>query len=388
MQSRSGFRLGMVLGFSVGVLVGGVFLVGMGELVGAGFAWMIGQAALPPAEPTGLSPSATSLSAAARGPIRPDEPGLAPPMRVESSVADLSRRAEASESKQWACAATAEPAPAEQGKLRIICFGAHPDDAEIRCGGVAALWAAEGHHVQFVSVTNGDIGHWAMAGGPLAQRRTAEVHQAAKILGITTEVLDIHDGELEPTLQNRKLITRLIRQWQADIVIGHRPYDYHPDHRYVGVLIQDSAFMVTVPFICPDSPPLKRNPVFLYSYDGFQRPVPFRADIVVAIDSVIDKKLDALAAIESQFIEGGALGSAENAPKTPEQREAKRQQVRDSFRRRFAELANRYRDKLVELYGEEMGKKVQYAEAFEICEYGRQPGRDELRRLFPFLPQR
>ena len=388
MQSRSGFRLGMVLGFSVGVLVGGVFLVGMGELVGAGFAWMIGQAALPPVEPTGLSASAASLSATARGPIRPDEPGLAPPMRVESSVADLSRRAEASESKQWACAATAEPAPAEQGKLRIICFGAHPDDAEIRCGGVAALWAAEGHHVQFVSVTNGDIGHWAMAGGPLAQRRTAEVHQAAKILGITTEVLDIHDGELEPTLQNRKLITRLIRQWQADIVIGHRPYDYHPDHRYVGVLIQDSAFMVTVPFICPDSPPLKRNPVFLYSYDGFQRPVPFRADIVVAIDSVIDKKLDALAAIESQFIEGGALGSAETAPKTPEQREAKRQQVRESFRRRFAELANRYRDKLVELYGEEIGKKVQYAEAFEICEYGRQPGRDELRRLFPFLPQR
>ena len=388
MQSRSGFRLGMVLGFSVGVLVGGVFLVGMGELVGAGFAWMIGQAALPPVEPTGLSASAASLSATARGPIRPDEPGLAPPMRVESSVADLSRRAEASESKQWACAATAEPAPAEQGKLRIICFGAHPDDAEIRCGGVAALWAAEGHHVQFVSVTNGDIGHWAMAGGPLAQRRTAEVHQAAKILGITTEVLDIHDGELEPTLQNRKLITRLIRQWQADIVIGHRPYDYHPDHRYVGVLIQDSAFMVTVPFICPDSPPLKRNPVFLYSYDGFQRPVPFRADIVVAIDSVIDKKLDALAAIESQFIEGGALGSAETAPKTQEQREAKRQQVRESFRRRFAELANRHRDKLIELYGEEIGKKVQYAEAFEICEYGRQPGRDELRRLFPFLPQR
>ncbi|MCS7303500.1 MAG: PIG-L family deacetylase [Thermoguttaceae bacterium] len=284
-------------------------------------------------------------------------------------------------------ASTGEAAPSGDGKLRIICFGAHPDDAELRCGGVAALWAAEGHHVKFVSVTNGDIGHWAMAGGPLAQRRIAEAQHAANILGIQTEVLDIHDGELVPTLENRKLITRLIRQWQADVVIGHRPYDYHPDHRYVGVLIQDSAFMVTVPFICPDTPPLKRNPVFLYSYDSFQRPVPFRADIVIAIDSVIDKKIDALLRMESQFIEGGALGSAETTPKTPQQREAKRQQVKESFRRRFAELANRYRDKLIELYGKDLGQKVQYAEAFEICEYGRQPSKEELRRLFPFLPQ-
>lgn len=281
----------------------------------------------------------------------------------------------------------AESAQPEEPKLRIICFGAHPDDAEIRCGGVAALWAQQGHQVKFVSVTNGDIGHWAMAGGPLAQRRTAEVQQAAQILGITTQVLDIHDGELEPTLENRKRIIRLIRDWQADIVIGHRPYDYHPDHRYVGVLIQDAAFMVTVPFICPDTPPLKRNPVFLYSYDGFQRPVPFRADIVVAIDSVIDKKIEALLKMESQFIEGGALGSAASAPKTAEQREAKRQQVRESFRRRFANLANQYRDKLIELYGPEIGKKVQYAEAFEICEYGRQPSREEIRRLFPFFPK-
>src|SRR5689334_14941624 len=103
-------------------------------------------------------------------------------------------------------AATAFTAESE-GKLRIICFGAHPDDAEYKAGGVAAKWAAQGHHVKFVSVTNGDIGHWQSAGGPLAQRRTAEVKSAAKILGIETEVLDIHDGELLPTLENRRTIT-------------------------------------------------------------------------------------------------------------------------------------------------------------------------------------
>jgi len=282
-------------------------------------------------------------------------------------------------------AAAAEKAPPDDGKLRIIEFGAHPDDAEIRAGGAAILWSERGHHVKFVSVTNGDIGHWGSAGGPLAQRRAAEVQQAAKILGTTTEVLDIHDGELEPTLENRRTITRLIRRWNADIVIGHRPNDYHPDHRYVGVLMQDSAFMVAVPFFCPDAPPLRKNPVFLYSYDRFQRPNPFRPDVVVAIDSVLERKLDALVAIESQFIEGGALGSAKLVPTNAAEREGRAKQVRDGFKKRFADIADQCRAKLIELYGEQDGKQVRYAEAFEICEYGRQPTRDELRQLFPFL---
>ena len=168
--------------------------------------------------------------------------------------------------------------PVRSGKdhLGIIVFGAHPDDCEIRAGGTAILWEKAGDDVKFVSMTNGDIGHWKMAGGPLAMRRNREVQAAAKVLGVTTQVLDIHDGELMPTLENRKIMIRLIRQWNADIVIAHRPNDYHPDHRYTGVLMQDSAYMVAVPFLCPDTPPLKKNPVFLYSYDRFKTPNPFR----------------------------------------------------------------------------------------------------------------
>src|SRR5256884_5722056 len=154
-----------------------------------------------------------------------------------------------------AFAGAADLRNAEQ--LRIICFGAHPDDCELQAGGTAALWAAKGHHVKFVSVTNGDIGHWREAGGPLARRRTAEVEAAARILGITTEVLDIHDGELLPTLENRRVLTRLIREWQADIVMGPRPNDYHPQHRYTGVPVQDAAYLVTVPVFCPRIPSLR-----------------------------------------------------------------------------------------------------------------------------------
>ena len=276
----------------------------------------------------------------------------------------------------------------DDGKLAIIEFGAHPDDCEIRAGGAAVLWSRLGHHVKFVSVTNGDIGHWGMAGGPLAKRRNAEVQAAAKILGTTTEVLDIHDGELEPTLANRKTFTRLIRQWNADVVIAHRPNDYHPDHRYTGVLMQDSAYMVGVPFLCPDTPSMKKTPVFLYSHDSFKTPNPFRPDIVVAIDEVIEQKLDALAAIPSQFIEGGAMGNASMVPSFIDaEREAAYQQLRERFKRRFAGIADSCRDKLIEIYGEEAGRQVRYAEAFEICEYGRQPTPEEIRTLFPFAPK-
>ncbi len=273
---------------------------------------------------------------------------------------------------------------AEDGKLRIICFGAHPDDNEFRAGGVAAMWAAQGHHVKFVSTTNGDIGHWGMAGGPLAQRRTAEVERCAEIFGIETEVLDIHDGEIMPTLENRRTIVRLIRQWRADVVMCHRPNDYHPDHRYTAILVQDAGYMVTVPYFCPDVPYLERNPVFLFYEDRFQKPNPFTADIAVGIDAVIEKKLDAALALASQTLEGGCNGSERLYPEDPAARAAREQAVRRSFERRFAGSADRFREQLVEWYGPDKGQKIKYAEAFEICEYGRRPSQTEIKELFPF----
>ena len=282
----------------------------------------------------------------------------------------------------------AEAQQADDGKLRIIAFGAHPDDCEFKIGGVAAKWAALGHHVKLVSVTNGDIGHWRMAGGPLAKRRTAEAQEAARRLGVTAEVLDIHDGELMPTLENRKKITRLIRRWKADVVFSHRPNDYHPDHRYTGVLVQDSAYMVAVPFFCPDTPPLERNPVFLYYSDGFQKPNPFTADIAVSIDDVVEKKIDAADALVSQVYEGGAMGSE----KTLEQRHAddpvtRRAWLAERRKAGYSRSADRFRDTLIKWYGPEKGKEVKYAEAFGICEYGRRPSAEQIRRLFPFFPE-
>jgi len=279
-------------------------------------------------------------------------------------------------------------AAGDDGKLRIIVFGGHPDDAQYKAGGTAAKWIKAGHKVKLVSVTNGDIGHWQSAGGPLAQRRLAEVKKADALIGATTEVLDIHDGELVPTLENRQKIIRLIREWRADIVIAHRPWDYHPDHRYVGVLVQDAAFMVAVPFVCSDVPPLKENPLFLYSSDRFQKPYPFKADIVVSVDDVFDQKLAAIHEMPSQHYEGGANGSEEHVKSVPpvSDEAGRKAWLRDRWTKRQAGEADLFRDTLIKWYGPEKGAAVKFAEAFEICEYGRQPGRDEIKVLFPFFP--
>jgi LmbE family N-acetylglucosaminyl deacetylase len=178
-------------------------------------------------------------------------------------------------------------------------------------------------------------------------------------------------------------VTRLIREWNADLVITNRPNDYHPDHRYTSILVQDSAFMVTVPFFAPDVPALKTNPVFLYTSDRFQTPNPFRADIAVGIDDVIEPTLDALLVMESQIHEGGANGHAGLFPSDEAARQRRREEVRKGLARRYAGAADTFRDALVKFHGEQ-GRKVRHAQAFEICEYGRRPSQEVLKKLFPF----
>lgn len=275
-------------------------------------------------------------------------------------------------------------ARAQAQSLRIIAFGAHPDDAELKASGVAALWAAEGHKVKFVAMTNGDVGHFESAGGPLARRRKAEVAECARILGIESGVMDIHDGELVPSLENRKAMSRLIREWQADIVMGHRPYDYHPDHRYTGVLMNDSAVVVVAPFFVPDTPPTRTNPVFLYYSDGFQDPKPFDPTIVVGIDEVADKKWRCVSAMPSQFGDKDSWQgrTLPNVPAGDREREA---YLLEIVKKRNIALADQYRDRLVTLYGKERGTKVKYAEAFQLSQYGRQAPLEELKRMFPTL---
>jgi LmbE family N-acetylglucosaminyl deacetylase len=270
---------------------------------------------------------------------------------------------------------------AQDRPLQIIMIGAHPDDCDIKSGGTAALFVAMGQHVKFVSVTNGDAGHQSEGGGMLAKRRIAETKEVAKRLGVSYDVLDNHDGELLPTLEIRLQIIRKIREWKADVVIAPRSNDYHPDHRYTGVLVQDAAFMVGVPNIAPDTPPLRKNPVFLYFQDNFKKPNPFQADIAVDITSVIAKKLDGLDAHQSQFFEWLPwIGNYES--EIPKDKAKQREYL---LSKRVTKVNPEVKKALEKWYGKEKAEQINYAEAFEICEYGSIPTEAEIRRLFPML---
>lgn len=270
---------------------------------------------------------------------------------------------------------------AQDSKLNIVVIGAHPDDADGDAGGTAYKFAQMGHNVLLISLTNGDAGHFAKGGGQLAKIRIKEAEEAGKRIGVTYKVLDHHDAELMPTLELRHEVIRLIRNWHADVVITHRPFDYHPDHRNTGLVVQDAAFLVTVPNVAPDVPALRVNPVFLYSQDGFQKPYPFQPDIAVNISDVYDKKIYGIAAHESQYFEWLPWldGKLDEVPAGEKER------LEWLAKERMPRITPEVRKSLGKWYGKEKGDQVKIAEAFEVCEFGRHPSDEEIRRLFPML---
>jgi len=269
--------------------------------------------------------------------------------------------------------------------LRVIAIFAHPDDGEVKMGGTAAMWSQMGHEVKFISLTNGDAGHHEMGGGVLADIRRAEAQEAADRLGIAEyEVFDNHDAELLPELHIRKDVIRAIREWNADVVIGHRPNDYHPDHRSAGELMIDASYMVIVPNVAANAQELPNNPVFLYMQDRFDKPNPLSHDIVVGIDDVIETKLLGLDAHTSQMYEWlpWTAGQLDAVPEDPDER-------LDWLRSRWIdrEISAEQRAGLEKWYGKEKASEFKHAESFEIAEYGHYPTDEEIRMIFPMLPK-
>jgi LmbE family N-acetylglucosaminyl deacetylase len=266
-------------------------------------------------------------------------------------------------------------------KLHIIIIGAHPDDPD-KVGGSAYKWAQMGHDVLMVSVTNGDAGHQSIKATKLAKIRREEARKAGEVIGVRYITLDNHDGQLMPTYENRLQIIKIIREQRADIVIFPRPYDYHPDHRYTGVLVLDAAYMVTVPTILPKIPYLQKNPVFLYMSDGFIHPEPFKADLCIDIDDVIEKKMDMYHQHKSQMYEWLPFNRGE-LDKVPVSDTDRRAWLGET--RKGGSNATPYRDKLIELYGSERGAKIKYCEAFQDSGYGTRLTNENMKYYFPFL---
>jgi LmbE family N-acetylglucosaminyl deacetylase len=279
---------------------------------------------------------------------------------------------------------------AQEKKLNIIAIGAHPDDCDSKFGGTAALFAKMGHNVKFLALTSGDAGHQSEGGGALGNRRREEAKNAGIALGIAEyETLDNHDGELLPSLAVRHQVIRAIREWNADIVLGLRPNDYHPDHRNAGKVVVDASYLVIVPNVCPDTPPLSKNPLFLYMEDRFQKPYKHEPDVVIAIDKTIELKIDGLHAHTSQMYEwlpwtNGGDASVAKIPTSPKER---RVWLAERTKRRSGNINPDKQAALIKWYGKNDAKAVKYIESFEVAEYGMQPTDEDLRAFFPMIKE-
>ena len=268
--------------------------------------------------------------------------------------------------------------------LRIMVIGAHQDDPE-KCGGTAIKFSRAGHTVQFLCATNGQSGHEKYPGYHIVQVRDREKNRAKEVLGIAGyESLDINDGYLTTEIHNRERMMRAIRTFAPDIIITHRPCDYHPDHRNTGMLVQDCSYLLRVPNFLPTVPVMEKLPLIFYMSDTFQKPYPFQADVVIDIDDVSEQRLLAYAQHESQVFDWLYWVDGIDPDTLPTDPQGRIQLIRERYLPRCSWQSDRFRDKLIERYGQAHAANVRYCEAFEACEYGASHKGVDYKKLFPF----
>ena len=267
--------------------------------------------------------------------------------------------------------------------LRVMAIGAHPDDADQFVGCTAVKWAARGACVRFVSVCNGNKGWHLVPNDGIAERRRGEAAAAAKAYGIESyDIWDVPDCEIEPTIELRRRMTRMVRQFAPHIVFTHRTCDYHADHRACSQLVQDMTYMLGLVNWCPETPVPAVRPAVFFMSDDFDFPRSLRPDALVAVDDVMDRYLDALANHVSQFFEFLPVDMGLSASDVPDRADVAA--VRAYLEKWYAPMkrtdAVRFRDRLAEWYGAKGAPRR--VEAFEMSRYGRQLTESELRELF------
>lgn len=266
--------------------------------------------------------------------------------------------------------------------LRLLILGAHPDDAEYHAGGLASIYREAGHVVKVVSLTNGGAGHHRRPPEEMAAVRRREAAAAGAVIGACCEVWDVPDGQLTPSLQTRWRVIREMRLFRPDLVLTHRPYDYHPDHRAAGQLVQDATYLVTVPGVLPEVPPLRRDPVVAHMADLFTKPCPMAADVVLDVTDRVETILAMLCCHRSQVFEW--LPYEEGILETVPREEGERQRwLRRWYRKHMLPRAQRFRQALITAYGEQRGRAIEFCEIYELSQYAATAEAATLERLFP-----
>jgi LmbE family N-acetylglucosaminyl deacetylase len=266
-----------------------------------------------------------------------------------------------------------------QSSLKVMMVGAHPDDCDISTYAITSRMVKAGCSVCFVSMTNGNAGHQTMRGEELAAVRAKEAKASADLLGVDYQILPFDDGRLTPSLEAREALIRLIRRFSPNVIFTNRPCDYHPDHRAAAQLVVDSSYLLGVPAICQDTPPLRFTPTILYWHDNFTDPKPFRPDYARPADQERELLFQIECCHASQFLDWlpWADDRVDLTGKSQEEREA---YVRDKLNGQGEAVDELVRQCLIRQYGEEIGNRVRFAESWLVSEYGA-PVSGELREL-------
>ncbi|ULL14980.1 PIG-L family deacetylase [Paenibacillus sp. H1-7] len=271
-------------------------------------------------------------------------------------------------------------------QLRVLMICAHPDEPDMYAGGLAALYAERGHRVKFLSLTNGDAGHFSLPKQEVAARRKQEARLAAQRLGIDAyEVLDHSDGMLEPSLALRHEVLRHIRAYEPDVLVTFHPEGGNsPDNRYTGKIVSDAVPYAGLPQYMPDpdAPYLKKKLLVLLMPD-MSLHNDYRPDVAIDVSSVIEKKLLACDAHATTFYEliPWFKGTLDQVPVAWEDR---KRYLLDNWPTTFY-ASPRMRTALEQAYGSVRAGEVRYAEGFEIARYSFKPDAEQLKRYIPML---
>lgn len=266
-------------------------------------------------------------------------------------------------------------------ELRLMIVAAHPDEADMYAGGTAALLAEKGAKIKFLSLTNGDAGHFEIGGMQLARRRWHEAQEAAQHLGIDEyEVMNEHDGELYPSLWLRNQVIERVRRWAPDILIGFHADGFgHGDNRNAGRILAEAVPFLGLPAVLPTIPELRKKVLCLWMWDYGTYNL-HRHDIAIDVTPTIEKKLLACHAHATQFLEFAPYerGFLDQVPTTWEGR----REFILKYWSEFMFTQDNQRESLAKWYGADRVKDIAYAESFQIAPYGYQPTDAEIRRLF------
>ena len=270
------------------------------------------------------------------------------------------------------------------GPTRVMVIGAHPDDADIVCGGTGVKLVSRGFDVRFVSITDGRMGHHKLSPKETARVRRQETLEAARRMGLSGyDIYGYPDCGLYPTDKARLLVAKKIREYQPDFIFTHRTCDYHADHRATGQLVMDAGYLLGVPHWCDKAPAQRLRPVILYMTDRFTYPRELRPDVMIDVDPYLDKLADGLDAQVSQFYEWlpWDRGREDEVVALGDRSDIK---ARNAFLLKYTtgrkkRDAERFADAWREQYPNRPVPK--HIEAFEVSEYGRAPTEEDLKLL-------